>query len=379
LEGDIEGFFAHIAFAWLEKHLPMNKRVLSKWLRSGLIDRGAVWPTTAGVPQGGMVSPVISHRVLDGLADVVHGGPWHRRVHKSNDVRWADDFLVTANSQEVFAETVLPSITTFLAARGVRLSPHKTILTPRTQGFDFLGQTIRQYARPPGQPATLQIPPSKASVPTIKAKIKTLCHQAAGKTPASLIATRNPLLRGWAHSHRHLIGGERWAQLDSFVWRRLYRWAKLRHPNTTGRWIVQRSFPHQRGASWRLTDPTTGQRLIRIHEAVNPQRPMKVKSDANPFDPHWEVSFQDRDRPLAVKATSALRAQLLQQQTGRCPICRQIIQCAEPLALHHRDGNHQHNRRTTLRLLHPNCPRQAHDAPDSKTAMSRPARGVGHA
>jgi len=379
LEGDIEGFFDHIAFAWLEKHIPMNKRVLSKWLRSGLIDRGALWPTTAGVPQGGIVSPVISNMVLDGLEDVVHGGPWHRRVHKINYVRWADDFIVTANSQEVLAETVLPSINTFLAARGVRLSPHKTIITPLTQGFDFLGQTIRKYARPHGQPAKLQITPSKASVQTIKAKIKTLCHQAAGKTPAYLIATLNPILRGWANYHRHIICGEIFAQLDSFVWRRLYRWAKLRHPNKTGRWIVQRYFPHQRGESWRFTDPTTGKRLIRIQEAVKPQRHIKVKSDANPFDPHWEVYFQDRDRQLAVKATSALRAQLLQQQTGRCPICRQIIQCEEPLELHHRDGNHQNNRRTNLILLHPNCHRQAHYAPDSKTAMSRPARGVGHA
>ena len=143
LAGDIEGFCDHIAFAWLEKHLPMNTRILSTWLRSGLIARGAVLPTTAGVPQGGMVSLVISHRVRDGLEGVGHGGIWPRRVHKINDVRWADDFSVTSNSREVLAETVLPSIKTFLAARGVRLSPHKTVIPPRSQGFDCLGQTIR--------------------------------------------------------------------------------------------------------------------------------------------------------------------------------------------------------------------------------------------
>jgi RNA-directed DNA polymerase len=379
LEGDIEGFFDHIAFAWLEKHIPMNKRVLSKWLRSGFIDRGALWPTTAGVPQGGIVSPVISNMVLDGLEGVVHGGTWHRRVHKINYVRWADDFIVTANSREVLEDTVLPSIHTFLAARGVRLSPHKTVITSLAQGFDFLGQTIRKYARPHGKPAKLQITPSKASVQTITAKIKTLCHQAAGSTPAQLVDTLNPVIRGWANYHRHSICGKTFAQLDSFVWRRLYRWAKLRHPNKTGRWIVQRYFPHQPGESWRFTDPTTGKQIIRIQEAVKPQRHIKVKSDANPFDPHWEAYFQDRDRQLALKATSALRAKLLQQQTGRCPLCRQIIQCEEPLELHHRDGTHQNNRRENLVLLHPNCHRQVHYAPDSTTTVPRPSRGVGHA
>jgi RNA-directed DNA polymerase len=379
LEGDIEGFFDHIAFAWLETHIPMPKRILSKWLRSGFSDRGAVFPTTAGVPQGGIISPVISNMVLDGLEGVVHGGHWHRRVHKLNYVRWADDFIVTANSREVLENTVLPAVNAFLTARGVRLSLHKTIITPLSQGFDFLGQTIRKHARSNGKPAKLQITPGKASVQAITAKVKTLCQQAAGATPAQLIDTLNPILRGWANYHRHIICGETFAQLDSFVWRRLYRWAKLRHPNKTGRWITTRYFPHQRGDAWRFTDPTTGNQIIRIQEAVKPQRHIKVKSNANPFDPHWEAYFQYRDRQLALKTSSAFRAQLLHQQTGRCPICRQVIQCEEPLELHHRDGIHQNNQRKNLVLLHPNCHRQVHYAPDSTTTVPRPSRGVGHA
>jgi RNA-directed DNA polymerase len=123
LEGDMAGFVDHSAFPWLEQPIPMPKRLLSPWLRSGFWDRGTLSPTTAGVPQGGLSSPVSSHRVLDGLADVVHGGHWHRRGPQSNDVRWADDFMVTANSRDVLEHTVLPAVNAFLAARGVRLSP----------------------------------------------------------------------------------------------------------------------------------------------------------------------------------------------------------------------------------------------------------------
>jgi RNA-directed DNA polymerase len=137
LEGDSQGFFDHSRFAWLEAHSPMHKGVLSTWLRSGLIDRGALFATTAGVPQGGISSPVVSNRVLEGLEAVVHGGRWHRRVHNINYVRWADDFIVTANSRQVLEDTVLPRMTALLAARGVRLSPTKTVITPITQGFDF--------------------------------------------------------------------------------------------------------------------------------------------------------------------------------------------------------------------------------------------------
>jgi RNA-directed DNA polymerase len=261
----------------------------------------------------------------------------------------------------------------------VRLSPHKTVLPRLSEGFDFLGQTIRKYARPNGKPAKLQITPSKASVQTITAKVKTRCHQAAGTTPTPLIATLNPVRRGWANDHRYIICSETFAQLDSFVWRRLDRWAKLRHPNKTGRWIAQRYFPRQPGASWRFPAPTTGKQIIRRQEAVKPQRHIQVKSDANPFDSHWEVYCQSRDRQVALKTSSAFRAKLLHQQTGRCPLCRQIIQNEEPLELHHRDGMHQNNRRENLVLLHPNCHRQGHYAPDSTTTMPRPSRGVGHA
>jgi RNA-directed DNA polymerase len=101
LEGDIQGFFEHMAFSWREAHSPMNKRVWSKWLRSGFIDPGALSPTTAGVPQGGLISPVVSNLVLDGLEAVVHSRTWHRRIHHINDIRWADDFIVTAKARQV--------------------------------------------------------------------------------------------------------------------------------------------------------------------------------------------------------------------------------------------------------------------------------------
>ena len=194
LEGDMQGFFDNIEFAWLEAHIPMHKRLLSKWLRSGFVDRGARFATTAGVPQGGIISPVISNMVLDGLEAVVQGGNWHRRVHNINYVRWADDFIVTANSREVLEETVLPRINAFLAARGVRLSRTKTVITHISQGFDCLGQTLRTYERPQGKPATLQIIPSKASLQAIKARVKALCKQSTGSTPAPLIGTLNPVL-----------------------------------------------------------------------------------------------------------------------------------------------------------------------------------------
>lgn len=379
LEGDIEGFFDNIRFDWLENHIPMNRHILSKWLRSGFIERGTLYPTDAGVPQGGTISPAISNQVLDGLEAVVHGSAWYRRVHNINTIRWADDFIVTANSREVLEEVILPRINAFLTERGVRLSPTKTLITPIEQGFDFLGQTIRKYPRPNGKPAKLQITPSKASLDAVKAKIKALCKQAAGAAPEQLIDRLNPVLRGWANYHRHVICGKTFRQLDSYVWRRLYRWAKHRHASKTGRWISERYFPHRKGESWRFTDPKTGKQLIRVQETVKTQRHLKIKGEANPFDCEWDDYFERRDRQLALQASSGFRATILTRQNGTCLVCRQVIQSEEDLERHHRDGNHQNNHIGNLVLLHPNCHRQLHYAPVRKTESSRPERDVGHA
>jgi RNA-directed DNA polymerase len=379
LEGDIQGFFDNISFSWIEAHIPINKRVLSKWLRSGFVDHGTLYPTETGVPQGGIISPVISNRVLDGLESVVQGGKQYRRQHNINYVRWADDFIVTANSREVLAEQILPRIEAFLEERGVRLSVQKTLITPLTEGFDFLGQTLRKFERPHHKPAKLQITPSKTSFQALKARVRTLCKQAKGATPEYLIDTLNPILRGWANYHRQVICGALFAKLDSFVWRRLFRWAKNRHPDKTGRWITQRYFPHQAGESWRFTDPCTGKQLIRVQEAVKTQRHLKIRGEANPFDPEWDDYFAHRDRQQALRASSPFRAKILNQQQGRCPCCRQVIQVDEDIELHHRDGNHHNNRLGNVVLLHPNCHRQVHYAPDRITEPSRPARGVGHA
>jgi hypothetical protein len=62
--------------------------------------------------------------------------------------------------------------------------------------------------------------PSQVRVQALKARVTALCQQAAGHTPAARLATLNPVLRGWAHDPRQVIGGETLATLDHVVWRR---------------------------------------------------------------------------------------------------------------------------------------------------------------
>ncbi len=57
----------------------------------------------------------------------------------------ADDFIITCASKEVLIEKVMPTVSKFLADRGLVLSEEKTKITHIEDGFDFLSINIRKY------------------------------------------------------------------------------------------------------------------------------------------------------------------------------------------------------------------------------------------
>ena len=57
LEGDIKGCFDNISHDWLLKHVPMDKRILRQWLKAGFVEYNRLFPTEAGTPQGGIITP----------------------------------------------------------------------------------------------------------------------------------------------------------------------------------------------------------------------------------------------------------------------------------------------------------------------------------
>ena len=57
--------------AWLVAHIPLDKAMLQKWLTAGFVEKQRLYPTEAGVPQGGICSPVIANLTLDGLEQLL--------------------------------------------------------------------------------------------------------------------------------------------------------------------------------------------------------------------------------------------------------------------------------------------------------------------
>src|SRR5439155_12840634 len=131
LEADIQGCFDQISHDWMVANLPTDKAILQKWLKAGYVYQNELFPTDAGTPQGGIISPVAANMTLDGLeALLAEKFPQAvQRGLKMNMVRYADDFIITGHSREWLEEKVKPAVVAFLAERGLVLSPEKTKIT----------------------------------------------------------------------------------------------------------------------------------------------------------------------------------------------------------------------------------------------------------
>ena len=182
----------------------------------------------------------------------------------------------------------------FLAERGLVLSPEKTKITHIKDGFDFLGWNIRKYS------GKLLMKPSKANVKVHLDKIREVIEANKTAKQANLISRLNPVLRGWANYHSHVVAKETFARVDDTVWSMLWRWAVRRHPNKGARWVKEKYFKTRGSRNWVFAatekeDDGTKRERILLHESDTPiRRHIKIKADANPHDRQWEPYFESR-------------------------------------------------------------------------------------
>lgn len=291
LEGDIKACFDGICHKWLLEHVPMDRKVLQQWLSAGYVDKNQLYATQAGTPQGGIASPCLANIALDGLEAIVMSvAPPNSKV---NFVRYADDFIVTCNSDEVLRYQVKPAIENFLMDRGLTLSEEKTTISHINDGFDFLGQNVRKYQD------KLLITPSKESSRSVLLKVKSIINTHRGLATDVLIRKLNPVIRGWAYFHRHVVSKASFSYIRHRIFKFLWRWAIRRHPHKGKRWIRRKYFKSIGGDNWVFSCAAVnkeGPYVLRLFDisAVSIRRHIKVKAKATPFDPDYDLYWSQR-------------------------------------------------------------------------------------
>jgi RNA-directed DNA polymerase len=295
------------------------------------VESGKFFSTEAGTPQGGVASPTIANIAMDGLeATLAEKFGQTRTAIERNRVRlvrYADDFVITGNSNALLEKEVKPCVEGFLAERGLELSKEKTQITHISEGFDFLGQNVRKYD------GKLLIKPSAKNVKAFLDGVREIIRAHRPVKQETLIHLLNPMIRGWANYHRHIVSKKTYVKVDSHIWRALWRWARRRHPRKSCRWVRKKYFRTRDHRHWVFATQTRGNdgtpKPLALFSASSTWivRHVRVKADANPFDPAWDSYFAKRQgtRMLERLQGRGFPDRLWRQQTGKCPGCGQLI------------------------------------------------------
>lgn len=337
LDADIKGFFDNISHEWLLENIPMDKEILKQFLKSGVVIKGKLYKTDKGTPQGGVISPILANMTLDGLERLLKDKYWkfdkngiyrdnwkpNYRYNKKkvNIIRYADDFVVTGDSEETCRE-VKKVIEPFLRKRGVELSKTKTNIVHINEGFNFLGWNFRKYD------GKLLIKPSKRAIERFLEEVRNTIKANAQIKQKDLILQLNRRIRGWRNYHKHVVARDVFESCDNEIFQALWKWALRRHRKKGKKWVKERYWHKIKNDNWVFFDdgePLTkgNQRLMKLSNQKI-IRHTKVDSHKNPYIDH--EYFRNRNFKLGARNLTGKFKDIWRIQRGICPICGELLE-----------------------------------------------------
>ena len=302
-----------------------GKGMIRGWLKAGVFEKGKGFaPADEGTPQGGVISPCLLNIALHGLEEAAGvryeaSDPARTKRGCPALVIYADDMVALCHTRQQ-AERVKARMAGWLAPRGLSFNEAKTRIVTLEDGFDFLGFTVRRHA------GKLITRPGKAAVKRVKHRLAAEMRALRGGNAAAVLATINPIVRGWANYYRGAASSRTFAALDHYLWQLTCKWACYSHANKPKPWIVSRYYGRFNPASqdrWVFGNRDNGAYLPRLGWTKIVRHSLVVGA-ASPDDPaltgYW-ARRRRKNQPLLDRSVLILLA----RQKGRCPLCRDLL------------------------------------------------------
>ena len=369
VDADIKGCFDNISHKFLIGRIGgfPAKKLIQQWLKAGYVDKDVFHESENGTPQGGIISPLLANIALHGMEKALGviyekgGGSRGKRIV----VRYADDFVILCETQED-AYKAKDEVTSWLSERGLNLSPEKTTIVHMTTGFDFLGWNFRHYRvsdRKSGY--KLLIKPSAKSIKNIRDKLRQIWLSNRGKEVGAVITELTSVVRGWANYHRKMVSCEVFNELDKWMFDRVKRYAKQRHPNKSDKWRNERYFGRfnlDRADKWVFGEHQTGAHVPKFswfHIERHTLVPGEYSLDNS--DPDVQEWFRKNRAKLAKNHNKSWQ-KIAKRQNYVCQICGDSLFNGENIHKHHMipKANGGKDTYSNYQFVHLMCHQQIH-------------------
>lgn len=262
VEGDLASYFDTVHHKLLMKCLRKRIRdrrfldLLWRFIKAGHVDRNLFRAASEGVPQGGVISPLLSNIVLNEfdqwleskyLSDKARKDRWawnfgiqqQRPIAVRENRQWkpavaycryADDFVVIVKGTKAQAEAVREECRVFLEGElKLTLNMEKTHVTHVNDGFTFLGHRIIRKRGPRGtmRPVTT-IPKDKLK--NFAAKLVKELSGNYSENKIDLVERLNRQLVGWANFYRFTdYTAIMYSKVDRIVFWKFAHWLARKH------------------------------------------------------------------------------------------------------------------------------------------------------
>jgi RNA-directed DNA polymerase len=201
-------------------------RLISRYLKAGIMIGGITHNHEEGTPQGGPLSPLLSNILLDDLDKELE-----RRGRRF--CRYADDCNIYVKSKAAGA-SVMESITRFLAKK-LRLKVNKEkSAVDRPWNRKFLGYTVTLHQKP-------KLKVSQNSIKRVKAKVREIIRKGRGRSLPKVAGELTKLLRGWVNYFQLSQVKNAFEELDQWIRRKLRSilWRQWKKPRIRVKKLTQ--------------------------------------------------------------------------------------------------------------------------------------------
>lgn len=382
IDADIKGFFDNINHDWIIQNFPMPFRcehILIEWLKSEIYDKDIFIINDSGVPQGGIISPLIANFTLNGIENAVFEGTKKFIPCKTNKsfnnvmnnlIRYADDFVIVTNTMLIIPK-IIENLNNFLMIRGLTLNKEKTQILElkEEKGFDYLGYTFQYFENPKISAIhnradltikeKLFIYPSRDKVLAIKHKIKETIAKSKELSAYQLIKILNPVIMGWANYFSLGISAKTLSHLDNYIYQRIWVWITKKHPKTSKHFLAEMYLMNKEikspiGRKWHFFGQISNNSTLEKRSAnivflklashnqsiVCPSRmalPIEVRDGDSPYisnAPYLEHKLKTTFLRRPKKGINDQK-RLYNLQKGLCEYCGGFIENLEDAEIHH--------------------------------------------